>query len=624
MLRPLLLVATIVIAIIGQLRFSTGFVHSPKTCRGLSDGAKHGAFANAPRLRNNNNALLLPTPTPSLALGMAAGNPLTATTSVLWGKGATLWTTTSRPVRALLLLASAFLVLLCSKESWYQRLLWPTSQRRDTSRSEPLPPTSLGCPFLGHPNMFAGSKEHGPFAAVAKVAATLGNASIFRMYLPAGNSLTSVSGRNNIRTVLRREFEDDGINTMMINDNYANYIGGESILYEGDKKTHTMLRRLVGAAMSQPAVSAAVPAIQAVAQQQVDTMLKDYEGKTVKMEDVVTEYTLDIAHRQILGLDLPEDGPDVEEFRRQVKDWLAGLMNPILYLPFSVPFLKRTKGYRAHDYLVSKVEEKLERLDRDGPDQSTLSSMYFATDEEETGDSSTTSSSRSSSRRLSRKQVIDNALILIVAGTETSSSTLTVAMLLLGLYPKVWEKIQAEQVAIISKYGPDLTMANLEECHYLDAVIKETMRIRPIDGLEARKTKETIVVDGTQIPKDSLVYINVRQTHAEDDPATYQPDGSHMDIQQGFDPGRWMDADKTHHPSVFLAFGEGGRRCLGERLAMTEMKVFLATLARRVDFDLVRFTKEDPILWNKNAFMSRPIDGTEIIPRAAKFKVEQA
>jgi cytochrome P450 len=63
-----------------------------------------------------------------------------------------------------------------------------------------------------------------------------------------------------------------------------------------------------------------------------------------------------------------------------------------------------------------------------------------------------------------------------------------------------------------------------------------------------------------------------------------------------------------------MGFGEGGRRCVGERLAMTEMKVFLSTLARRVDFDLVR--SNDEVLWNKNAFMSRPIDGTEIIPCA--------
>lgn len=51
---------------------------------------------------------------------------------------------------------------------------------------------------------------------------------------------------------------------------------------------------------------------------------------------------------------------------------------------------------------------------------------------------------------------------------------------------------------------------------------------------------------------------------------------SHMDMKLGLNPDhRWMP------------FGDDTRRCLGERLAMTEIKAFLATLANRLDFDLV-------------------------------------
>mmetsp|Transcript_59179 Transcript_59179/g.175884 ORF Transcript_59179/g.175884 Transcript_59179/m.175884 type:complete len:423 (-) Transcript_59179:113-1381(-) len=415
--------------------------------------------------------------------------------------------------------------------------------------------------------------------------------------------LVVVSGADAIRSALGREFEEDGINTMVMTDNFAKVFGGESILYEGDKRTHAYLRRLVGGAMNPAALKAAVPSIQAVADRQVDKIL-EREGEVVKIEDVVMDYTVDIAYRQILGLDLKQ-GAEVEEFHRHTKEWVTGGMSPLLFLPFPAPGLKRTKYYKAHEYLVSKVEEKLSRLDRDGPDKSTLSNMYFATDD---GDDVASSSPK----KLTRQQVIDNSLILIIAGTETSSSTLSVASLLLGLHPKVWSRVKMEQNDLRSKYGDSLTKAQLDECKYLDAVVKETMRIRPIDGLEIRKTKETIVVDSKQIPKNSLVYANVRQTHAGD-PATYREDGSHMDVRKGFDPDRWMDDSRK--PSVFLGFGEGGRRCLGERLAMTEMKTFLAVLARRVDYELVKSTGD--VLWKKDAFMSRPIDGTEIIPLAA-------
>lgn len=317
----------------------------------------------------------------------------------------------------------------------------------------------------------------------------------------------------------------------------------------------------------------------------------------------MTDYTLDIAHRQILGLDL-QDGDEVDEFHRNTKDWLKGMTNPILNLPFPVPGRNLMKPFRAHNYLVSKVEEKLAKLEKFGPDESTLSKMYFANDDgDEEG---------SSPKKLTRQQVIDNSLILIVAGTETSSSTLTVALLSLGIHPDVWKKVKEEQMELRSKYGDALTKSQLNECTYLDAVIKETMRIRPISAMELRKTKETIVVDDKQIPKNSVVLANIRQTHA-DDAATYVEDGSHMDVKKGFDPERWLDTARK--PTEFIGFGEGGRRCIGERLAYTEMKTFIAICARRMDFDLVT-SPDDEILWNKDAFMSRPIDGTEIIPHA--------
>jgi cytochrome P450 len=97
--------------------------------------------------------------------------------------------------------------------------------------------------------------------------------------------------------------------------------------------------------------------------------------------------------------------------------------------------------------------------------------------------------------RLTREQVIDNALLLIFAGTETSASTPTCTALLLALHPDLWEKVKAEQRTLYFKYGEVLTPEVLEESIYLDAVIKETLRIQPVEGGELRSVKSTVVVD---------------------------------------------------------------------------------------------------------------------------------
>ena len=286
--------------------------------------------------------------------------------------------------------------------------------------------------------------------------------------------------------------------------------GEESILYENDSAKHSLLRKLAGSAMTPAAIGEALPMIKEVANDQIGKML---EGDNVQMEGIFSDYTLDIAWKQILGLDLKEE--EIPTFHSAVKDWTEGVMDPWLLLPFRVPGLMwLTRGGRARTYLVSKIEEKLAQLDRDGPDSSALSKLYFATDEND-------------GSKLTRTQVIHNALILIFAGSETTATTLTCASLILGLHPGVWQKIKDEQQQIVAEFGEELTQKSLEKCTYLECVIKETLRLKPIEASELRKVEQTVVVDGKQIPKGWYAIPNIKQTHVTD-PVVFTEDGSHM------------------------------------------------------------------------------------------------
>lgn len=519
----------------------------------------------------------------------SSSSALNMTPILSFVKSATMPLTKPLAKRMLLVLGVAAMLFL-SKQ--YTRILWPGSSP-DSALSEPLPPGSLGCPFFGN-NIMAGTREYGPYVFFDRANTKLNNPSLFKLYA-FGMPMVSVRGSDNIKTVLKDEFDPNGVNTELVGESYTQVFGNQSIIYESDGKTHGFLRRLVGAAMTPAAVANAIPAIQKAANERIDIMLsKD----TVKMEDVCNDFTLDVAWRQILGLDLTRD--EVPTFYQNVKVWVGGIFNPLFALPFKVPGIRFTKCYKAHKYLVSKVEEKLAQLDANGPDGSTLSGIYYATDDD------------NDSRKLSRQQVIDNALILIVAGSETSASTLTVASLLLGLHKDVWNKVKEEQAAMVAKYGDDITSkAELDaECPYLDSVIRETLRLRPVPATEIRRTSKSIILNGMQIPKNWMLWLNIRSTH-DNDPITMKQDGSHMDIKLGFKPERWNDA--ATKPSEWMPFGSGARRCLGENLAMTEMKVFLATLARRVDYDLVGST--DEILWKRMSVMPRPLDGVEVAPR---------
>lgn len=485
-----------------------------------------------------------------------------------------------------------------------QSLLWPgTTTQIDSQYSDiSLPPGGYGCPFLGY-DLFSGSKEYGPIAGLHKLCQKMAGSDIFKTYT-FGMPIVSVSGVDNIKSLLKYEFRPDGVNTyLMGKDNLGPIFGEEALLYENNAEKHGMVRRLVGSAMTPASIGAAIPSIQEAACVHIDTILQT-KDVPIEMEKIFSDYTLDIAWKQILGLDLKAE--EVPTFHRAVEDWTGGIMNPMLLLPFRIPGLMRfTKVGRARTYLVSKVEEKLERLERDGPDSSTLSKLYFATDDDDSSDGTT--------KKLTRAQVIHNALFLIFAGTETSASTLTCACLILALHPNVWQKIKEEQREICSNYGEELTQLSIEECVYLESVIKEVLRLKPVESQELRKVEKTIVVDGKQIPQNWLALLNIKQTHWND-PTVYKEDDSHMDIQNGFDPERWL-GDESTKPSSWMPFGDGRRRCIGERLAMAEMKVFLAMLARKVDYELVT-NNGSGISWKPNTAMARPLDGVVVRARA--------
>jgi len=488
----------------------------------------------------------------------------------------------------------AFFLLLVRQ---FQRLFYGKESFGDSSSALPLPVGSNGCPFFGS-FPFGGSKNYGPGIFYSKMRQKYG-ASVWKFTF-FRKSFAVVNGMDTVRGVLESEFQSPGIKTI---ENSNDIMGNQSLLLEQDKKRHSSLRRLVGNAMTPAAVAEAVPSLQASASAAIDSALSTIDTSSPKIvfESLSTDFTLDVAWKTILGLDLSEE--EAVEFRVQVDEWIKGIVDPrATILPSFLFDPTKTAGWKAKDYLVDLVTTKIDILEKEGKsDGSTLGNMVFATDDE--GDES--------GRRLTREEIIDNSLLLILAGSETSASTLTQAALMLGLNKEAWTKLQKEQMQLIEKYGSDapLTKAILDkECPYLDAVIKETMRIKPIATGAPRFAKETIEVDGKQIPQGWPIMFNVRVTH-ENDPVT----GGEMNAESDFKPERWFTPETQ--PQDYIPFGIGPRFCLGYNLANVEMRVFLAMLARKLkSYELVQ---KDDIKWKPLSIMPLPQCGAEAVVETA-------
>lgn len=122
------------------------------------------------------------------------------------------------------------------------------------------------------------------------------------------------------------------------------------------------------------------------------------------------------------------------------------------------------------------------------------------------------------------------------------------------------------------------TVSQLQQMEYLTAVINETLRMSmSVTNAVPRVAAQDTYIDGVFIPQGTIIAINLYEAHHN--PRVWQePD---MFRPERFEPGDEYEKLKARGDgTAFIAFGIGPRLCVGQNLAMAEMRVFLATLRK--------------------------------------------
>lgn len=167
-------------------------------------------------------------------------------------------------------------------------------------------------------------------------------------------------------------------------------------------------------------------------------------------------------------------------------------------------------------------------------------------------------------RTMSDQELRDHLLTSIAAGHETTATALSWVLERLTRHPVALAKaVRAADASAAGDPSGD---------EYLDAVAKETLRIRPVIFSSGRVLKEPVEVGGYRLPAGVMVDPAIGLVHAS---ADVYPD------PERFDPDRMLGT--TLSPTTWLPFGGGNRRCLGATFAMVEIRVVLREILRRVD-----------------------------------------
>lgn len=182
----------------------------------------------------------------------------------------------------------------------------------------------------------------------------------------------------------------------------------------------------------------------------------------------------------------------------------------------------------------------------------------------------------SGSRQLSTQAILDEVINILFASHETTGSILTWAVESILTHPEVLARIREELDEVLG--GQPVTVDDVGHLTYLDAVINEAIRYRPIAPMAGiRRVKKAFEIGGYTVPAGVIV--------AQCFPVmSRRPDiFSHPDT---FDPNNFYG--QRHPPFTWNPYGGGTRMCLGKGLAQVEMKVLLATLLQQIDLCLAQ------------------------------------
>jgi cytochrome P450 len=318
-------------------------------------------------------------------------------------------------------------------------------------------------------------------------------------------------------------------------------VTGPSSILLLDGEEHMRMRKLMLPPFHGGAIAHYTELIEQAADREIDTWR---EGDTIRTRIVAQRITMEVIIRAVFGI---TDATRIAELQRVLPS--VSSPNPLLLL------LQRDLGPRSPWGRFIRRRDAVDRLlydeiarrredPHEGDRKDILTLLLSARDE--------------AGNPLTDRELRDELITLLLAGHETTATSIGWAFERLLRTPRVLERLTSE-------------VDGGESDDYLEAVIKETLRLRPVVPEVFRATTEATALGAYTFPPGaqlaaSLVLVQL-------DPELYPPD------PQAFRPERFLDG--AAEPYTWIPFGGGVRRCLGAAFATLEMKVVISKILSR-------------------------------------------
>ncbi|TQN68636.1 Cytochrome P450 monooxygenase aflN [Colletotrichum shisoi] len=350
-------------------------------------------------------------------------------------------------------------------------------------------------------------------------------------------------------------------------------------------------------------------------------------GETAPLEAGMMRATVDIIGRAVLGTRLHAQTTDSRLFgalKKQIglliKDSgpasLLKSINPIR--PLAMRYYNHAMKREILPHVERQLHENVHEQNSDGP--KTVNSLAITSYVKEVSSSTTTTTAGSGSsepKGTLDAQFADMAIsqlkIFLLAGHDTTSSTLCFAYYLFHRYPDILARTRAEHDEVL---GTDAALAAsrivenpalLNRLTYTNALLKETLRLYPPVGTVRQGSADVFLTQpetGERFPTDGWMLFAASQAMHRWDAFWPRP---HEAV-----PERWLarEGDPLYPPkSAFRPFELGPRNCIGQDLAMVEMRLILALTVRELDV-VPQFAADAPEVLGEKGFQG--MTGTQI------------
>ncbi|XP_048007489.1 cytochrome P450 4V2-like [Leguminivora glycinivorella] len=306
-----------------------------------------------------------------------------------------------------------------------------------------------------------------------------------------------------------------------------------------------------------------------------DMMERMAGGEDFSVWRYFNTYTFDSVCETTLGIDLNSQKNPEHSFLAAF-DWLSQAIAKRMTSPWMHPDcvyqrLPQYKEFVYHrrnihnfiDELIQTKRKELEAIQR-GHKKTIIDTTFLDLMIESSG-------------RLQQKysdlELREELMVIVMAGTDTSAVGASFAAAMLARHPHVQEKLHHELDMIFGDSDRDLTVEDLPKLQYLEAVIKETLRLYPPVPVTAREVTDDVTLpSGTTLVNGVSAVLNIWATHRN--PAFWGADA------EQFRPERFLEGP-LKHPLQFQPFSLPMRNCLGSNYAMMSMKTMLTNMLRR-------------------------------------------